>query len=81
MPTYDYVCETCGPVVEYFQGIKDAPLERCPKDVCPRSGKEKGNGIVHRRIGAGGGVMFTGSGFYITDYKKKKGDGGPKKSE
>ena len=59
MPTYDYKCDKCGHEFERFQRISDAPLKRCPK--C--------KGRVRRMIGAGAGLLFKGSGFYITDYR------------
>lgn len=61
MPTYVYVCENCGYEFEYFQKMSDEPLQKCPK--C--------QGKVQRMIGAGIGLIFKGSGFYITDYKRK----------
>ena len=61
MPTYDYECEGCGHVFEYFQMMSDEPLKECPK--C----KSK----VKRLIGGGMGIIFKGSGFYVTDSKKK----------
>jgi putative FmdB family regulatory protein len=60
MPTYEYECTACGHVFEKFQSIKDEPLKRCPK--CKRK--------VRRLLGAGAGLIFKGSGFYITDYRK-----------
>ena len=73
MPTYEYECQKCGHRFEEFQSMKDAPLQKCPK--C--------KGKVKRLIGAGAGLLFKGSGFYITDYrssgyseKKKKDAGG-----
>jgi len=60
MPTYEYKCNACGHEFEAFQSIKDDPLT-----TCPRCGKEK----VQRLISAGGGLLFKGSGFYITDYR------------
>ena len=62
MPHYDYQCEECGHVFEVFQGMNDPLLEKCPQ--CP--------GKVRRLIGAGSGLIFKGSGFYITDYKNNK---------
>lgn len=59
MPTYEYVC-TKGHRFEAFQSIKDKPLTSCPK--C--------GGAVRRVINGGMGVIFKGSGFYTTDYKK-----------
>jgi putative FmdB family regulatory protein len=61
VPTYDYQCDKCGDHFEKFQSMKDEPLKTCPK--C--------GGKVHRLIGSGGGIIFKGSGFYETDYKKK----------
>ncbi len=61
MPTYDYVCEKCGHKFEHFQKMSDEHLKKCPK-----CGKK-----VHRLIGGGAGIIFKGSGFYETDYKKK----------
>lgn len=66
MPTYEYVCPKCGHAFEQFQSMKDAPLTKCPK--CKKSG-------VKRLIGGGAGLIFKGTGFYITDYKKKSGGG------
>ena len=60
MPTYDYVCDACG-TFEVYQGIKETPLAACP--TC--------GGAVKRKIGAGGGLLFKGSGFYVTDYRSK----------
>ena len=60
MPTYDYECEKCG-TFEVFHSIKKK-LKKCPK--CGRK--------VKRWIGAGAGIIFKGSGFYETDYKKKE---------
>ena len=69
MPTYEYVCEKCGHEFEKFQSIKDGPLKTCPEDSC---GKKKwGKGKVKRAIGAGAGLLFKGSGFYITDYRSE----------
>jgi len=60
MPTYEYKCSKCNYNFEMFQGIKDDPISTCPK--C--------KGQVRRIIGAGVGIIFKGSGFYTTDYKK-----------
>jgi putative FmdB family regulatory protein len=62
MPTYDYVCTKCGHELEVFQSMKDEPLKKCPK--CKKQG-------LKRLLGGGAGLIFKGSGFYITDYKKK----------
>ncbi len=61
MPTYDYECLSCNDKFEVFQQMNDQPLDKCPK--C--------EGKVKRLIGSGFGVIFKGSGFYETDYKKK----------
>ena len=60
MPTYDYECTSCGHAFEVFQKISDRHLEKCPK--C--------NKKVRRLIGSGAGIIFKGSGFYATDYRK-----------
>lgn len=62
MPTYEYECENCGNKFETFQSIKAEPLKHC--DVC-------GKDTLRRLISAGGGLIFKGSGFYLTDYKNK----------
>lgn len=59
MPNYDYECKKCG-VFEVFQTMTAKPLSECP--TC--------KGKVKRLIGAGAGIIFKGSGFYCTDYKK-----------
>ena len=63
MPTYEYLCPKCDHAFEQFQSMNDAPLKKCPK--CKKAG-------VKRLIGGGAGLIFKGSGFYITDYKNKK---------
>lgn len=63
MPTYDYVCESCGHTLEHFQSANSRKLRKCPK--CSK------NTLV-RKIGGGCGVHFKGSGFYATDYQKKR---------
>lgn len=64
MPTYEYACPKCGHEFEQFQSMRDEPLTKCPK--CKKSG-------VKRLVGGGAGLIFKGTGFYITDYKKKSG--------
>ena len=62
MPTYDYFCEKCQNTFEYFQSMSDSALEKCPK--C--------NNKIRRLISGGSGLIFKGSGFYLTDYAQKK---------
>ena len=70
MPTYEYVCEKCGHQFEKVQSISAKPLATCPEELCVR--KRWGKGKVKRAISAGGGLIFKGSGFYITDYRSDK---------
>ena len=70
MPTYVYVCEKCGHQFEKFQSISAAPLKTCLKEVCRE--KQWGKGKVKRAITGGAGLIFKGSGFYITDYRSEK---------
>lgn len=69
MPTYEYICEKCGHEFETVQSISAGPLRICPKELCGR--KKWGRGRVKRRISTGGGLLFKGSGFYITDYRSE----------
>ncbi|MFA6217373.1 MAG: FmdB family zinc ribbon protein [Candidatus Omnitrophota bacterium] len=59
MPTYEYECSQCGKF-EQSQSMNDEPLKKCPK-----CGKK-----VKKLISSGGGLIFKGSGFYATDYRK-----------
>jgi putative FmdB family regulatory protein len=77
MPTYEYVCSKCGHEFEKFQSIADKPLTVCPKDLCAR--KTWGKGKVKKKISAGAGLIFKGSGFYITDYRSDNYKEGAKK--
>jgi putative FmdB family regulatory protein len=70
MPTYEYVCEKCGHQFEKFQSISAKPLSVCPENLC--SQKRWGKGKVKRAISGGAGLIFKGSGFYITDYRSEK---------
>jgi len=70
MPTYEYVCEKCGHEFEKFQPMAEKPLSICPEDLCAR--KKWGHGKVKKKISAGAGLIFKGSGFYITDYRSDK---------
>jgi putative FmdB family regulatory protein len=67
MPTYEYVCSKCDHQFDIFQPITDKPLTVCPKDRCAQ--KRWGKGRVKRAVSAGAGLIFKGSGFYITDYR------------
>jgi putative FmdB family regulatory protein len=68
MPTYGYECKSCGHTFDAFQSMSDDPLK-----ICPKCGKD-----VRRLINGGTGVIFKGSGFYVTD--KKSGSGSVKSS-
>lgn len=61
MPTYNYKCDSCGEIFSIRQSIKDNPLEEC----------EKCNGNIRRIISGNTGLIFKGSGFYLTDYARK----------
>ncbi len=63
MPTYDYICNDCEKMYEYFQSMSDAPIKECP---------ECKNNSLRRVISGGTGLIFKGSGYYLTDYKNKK---------
>lgn len=69
MPTYEYVCAKCDHTFDVFQSIAEDPLTVCPKDLCAR--KHWGRGRVKRAISGGAGLLFKGSGFYITDYRSE----------
>ena len=69
MPTYEYICEKCGHEFEVPQSISAGPLRICPKELCGR--KKWGRGRVKRQISAGGGLLFKGGGFYVTDYRSE----------
>ena len=56
------MCETCGEKMEIFQSIKDEPLKLCPK--C-------GHETLKKMVSMPAGLIFKGTGFYLTDYKKK----------
>ncbi|MHC5011579.1 MAG: FmdB family zinc ribbon protein [Planctomycetota bacterium] len=66
MPTYDYQCKACGHAFEHFQVMSARKLRKCP---------DCGKSSLVRLVGAGAGVIFRGSGFYETDYKRQ---GSPK---
>jgi putative FmdB family regulatory protein len=69
MPTYEYQCEKCKKSFELFQSMKDEPIQTCPKEQCRT--KTWGKGKVKRLLGTGAGLIFKGSGFYITDYRSE----------
>jgi putative FmdB family regulatory protein len=62
MPTYEYACPKCGHTFELVQSMRDEPLKKCPE--CKKTG-------VKRLVGKGEGLIFKGTGFYLTDYKYK----------
>lgn len=69
MPTYEYVCAKCGHEFEKIQSMADPALTICLKEVCAE--KKWARGRVKRKISTGGGLIFKGSGFYITDYRSE----------
>ncbi|MEI8176933.1 MAG: zinc ribbon domain-containing protein [Candidatus Omnitrophota bacterium] len=71
MPTYDYVCNSCKHAFELFQSMTAKTLKKCPS--C-------GKPSLKRLIGAGSGIIFKGSGFYETDYKRSSASSGSKTS-
>jgi putative FmdB family regulatory protein len=71
MPTYEYECKSCGHAFEIFQSMSDDPLKDCPE-----CGKE-----VRRLINGGSGVIFKGSGFYVTDKKNSATKTGSSKKD
>ena len=88
MPTYEYECTKCRKTFDHFQSMKDDALSTCPKEKCQM--KKWGKGKVTRLLGGGAGLIFKGSGFYITDYrsegyksaaKSDSSDSGSKKTE
>ncbi|MEO7725334.1 MAG: FmdB family zinc ribbon protein [Chthoniobacterales bacterium] len=85
MPTYEYACQKCGQNFDAFQSMRDEPFQICPKELCRQA--KWGKGKVKRQLGTGAGLIFKGSGFYITDYRSnsykegaKKESGGSEKS-
>ena len=65
MPTYDYMCNECKKTFEYFQPMSADPLTDCPE--CKKDS-------LRRVISGGTGLIFKGSGYYLTDYKNKKNE-------
>jgi putative FmdB family regulatory protein len=75
MPTYDYKCSACGHTFDELQSFSEPPLTKCPK--CKKNKLE-------RLFGGGGAIIFKGSGFYETDYRRSgategKSEGGESK--
>lgn len=68
MPTYEYECTHCGHRFDLFQKMTDKHIDNCPK--CQKK--------VRRLISSGSGIIFKGSGFYATDYRKKSRTDAPK---
>jgi putative FmdB family regulatory protein len=77
MPTYEYSCEKCGKNFDAFQSMRDQAFAECPEDKCQVS--PWGHGKVKRLLGTGAGLIFKGSGFYITDYRSNSYKEGAKK--
>src|SRR5436190_23948868 len=69
MPTYEYVCAKCGHEFEKIQPMADKSLTTCPKEICAQ--EKWGRGPVKRKMSGGAGLIFKGSGFYITDYRSE----------
>jgi putative FmdB family regulatory protein len=62
VPTYDYECDGCGHAFEEWQSFKDDALTKCP--ACKKN-------KLRRLFGGGAAIIFKGSGFYETDYRRK----------
>lgn len=62
MPTYDYICDSCGHEFEAYESIKAEPLTECPECKLTK---------LRRKIGPGAAILFKGSGFYQTDYRSE----------
>ena len=71
MPRYEYHCDACNADFEAQQRMSDDPLTTCTQ--CGQEGQ------VRRLVGAGTGLIFKGSGFYITDYRNGNGSSGGSK--
>ncbi len=71
MPTYEYQCSNCSYQFEEFQQITEEPITVCPK--C--------GGVTKRLISGGAGLLFKGSGFYITDNRSPKYQADAKKEK
>lgn len=64
MPTYEYACKDCGEHLEVVQSFKDAPLTECGR--C---------GGTLRKVFSAAGIIFKGSGYYVTDSRKAGSEG------
>jgi putative FmdB family regulatory protein len=69
MPTYEYECEKCRKTFDVFQSMKENAFAICPESHCRM--RRWGKGKVRRLLGTGAGLIFKGSGFYITDYRSE----------
>jgi putative FmdB family regulatory protein len=69
MPTYEYICGSCGHELEVFQSMSEARKRKCP---------DCGTLKLQRKIGMGAGIIFKGSGFYETDYRSSSYSEGKK---
>ncbi len=86
MPTYEYACQKCRQNFDAYQSMRDEAFTVCPKELCRQA--RWGKGKVKRLLGTGAGLIFKGSGFYITDYRsnsykegaKKESSGGSEKN-
>jgi putative FmdB family regulatory protein len=65
VPTYSYECKKCSHTFDLFHGITADPSVKCPE--CASK--------CRRLLGIGAGIIFKGSGFYETDYKRNGGNG------
>ncbi len=70
MPTYEYACRDCGEHLEVVQSFKDAPLTECGR--C---------GGQLRKVFSAAGIIFKGSGYYVTDSRKSTADAGSSSSD
>lgn len=77
MPTYEYACQKCGRNFDAYQSMRDETYQVCPKALCRQT--KWGKGKVKRLLGTGAGLIFKGSGFYITDYRSNSYKEGAKK--
>ena len=61
MPTYNYKCLSCDEMFVVFQSMSEKPISNC---------KFCSSNKIEKMISAGSGLIFKGSGFYLTDYKQ-----------